>query len=422
MKLLTFLLMVLFLIISPQTNAQWTNPDLGLTGRAIQCFAIMDSTVLAGTDGGLVRSTNNGTSWTNTGGGLPYTNIRALLKLAPNTYPFDLLAGMINGKISQSSNSGNSWTGFPVDSVQMPGLAYVNSIFKVENNSDFWVGTDRGVYLLPQYYPLSTWIPYSNGMASGEYTKVRVIIKKDGDIWAGTDSGVYELNGSTWVQKNNGLTLTNVTALKGIDGYLFAGTRQGSAEGVYVSADSGQSWTLSKPIPGITCMLTIGSNLFVGSFGDGVWLTKNYGTTWNQVNDGFGSSAYYVLSLDYNPQYLFAGTGASSIWRRPLSQLITWTNVGNEMSLMPQAISLEQNYPNPFNPSTTIQFELPSASYVALKIFTLLGEEVVTLINEKRDAGQHSVQWNAHDLASGVYFYRLSAGTFTRTKKFLLIR
>ena len=89
---------------------------------------------------------------------------------------------------------------------------------------------------------------------------------------------------------------------------------------------------------------------------------------------------------------------------------------------LPSKVSLQQNYPNPFNPSTTIQFGLPNASYVTLKIYNILGQEVATLINEKRDAGQYSVQWNAHGLASGVYFYRLSAGNYIETKKLLLVR
>jgi len=100
------------------------------------------------------------------------------------------------------------------------------------------------------------------------------------------------------------------------------------------------------------------------------------------------------------------------------------------LTLVPDKFRLSQNYPNPFNPSTTIQFGLPNASYVTLKIFNILGQEVASLINEKREAGQHSVQWNAHSLASGVYFYRLYAhptdakqtNDFVQTKKLLLLR
>ncbi len=84
--------------------------------------------------------------------------------------------------------------------------------------------------------------------------------------------------------------------------------------------------------------------------------------------------------------------------------------------------SLDQNYPNPFNPSTTISFTLPSNSLVSLKVFDILGREVATLVSEKLCAGNHLRQWNAVDLPSGVYFYRLTAGSFTDTKKFVLLK
>jgi hypothetical protein len=91
-------------------------------------------------------------------------------------------------------------------------------------------------------------------------------------------------------------------------------------------------------------------------------------------------------------------------------------------NLYPDEYVLEQNYPNPFNPSTTIQFSLPKSGDVTLKIFNLLGEEVKTLVEEYREAGKHSVQFNASQLASGIYFYRLQAGSFVETKKMILLR
>ncbi|MCK7521720.1 MAG: hypothetical protein MZV64_30560 [Ignavibacteriales bacterium] len=106
--------------------------------------------------------------------------------------------------------------------MQLPFLADVNSILERGSSSNFLVGTERGVYLLPQYYPLSMWIPINTGLPSAEI-KVRAIIEKDGEIYAGTNGGVYQLNGSSWDQKNTGLTNTNVTALTSMAGYLFAG-------------------------------------------------------------------------------------------------------------------------------------------------------------------------------------------------------
>jgi hypothetical protein len=83
---------------------------------------------------------------------------------------------------------------------------------------------------------------------------------------------------------------------------------------------------------------------------------------------------------------------------------------------------LDQSYPNPFNPGTTISFTIPTESLVTLKVFDLLGREVSTLISEELSAGSYSRQWSAEGLTSGVYFYRLRAGTFIQTNKFVLLR
>jgi hypothetical protein len=84
--------------------------------------------------------------------------------------------------------------------------------------------------------------------------------------------------------------------------------------------------------------------------------------------------------------------------------------------------NLDQNYPNPFNPATTISFSLSSRSFILLKVFDLIGREVATIVSEELSAGNHSRQWNAADLPSGIYFYRLQAGTFTETRKLVLLR
>lgn len=97
------------------------------------------------------------------------------------------------------------------------------------------------------------------------------------------------------------------------------------------------------------------------------------------------------------------------------------TSVANQRG-MPEAYILNQNYPNPFNPSTRIQFAIPTAGVVELKVFDLLGREVVTLVDERREAGYYTEQFNAAGLASGVYLYRLKAGNFSRTMKMVVVR
>ncbi len=102
------------------------------------------------------------------------------------------------------------------------------------------------------------------------------------------------------------------------------------------------------------------------------------------------------------------------------TSLLTPVMINNPPSF--EQFSLRQNYPNPFNPSTKIEFELPTTNYITLKVFDLLGREIATLVHERVTAGIHSVEWNASQTPSGIYFYRLQAGTFTETKKLILLR
>jgi hypothetical protein len=98
-----------------------------------------------------------------------------------------------------------------------------------------------------------------------------------------------------------------------------------------------------------------------------------------------------------------------------------------ENGLVPMRFSLSQNYPNPFNPSTVISYQLPVSSQVTLKVYDVLGNEVATLVNGRQEAGNYTVPFsaisgNTSTFASGVYFYRLEAGSFVSTKKFVLMK
>jgi len=98
--------------------------------------------------------------------------------------------------------------------------------------------------------------------------------------------------------------------------------------------------------------------------------------------------------------------------------------VGRALTVVPEGFVLCNNYPNPFNPSTIIQFELPSASHVNITVFDILGRKTATLLDEQRSAGVGSVRFDAsqHNAASGVYFYRIQAGSFVQTKKMILMQ
>jgi hypothetical protein len=107
-------------------------------------------------------------------------------------------------------------------------------------------------------------------------------------------------------------------------------------------------------------------------------------------------------------------------------------NAGEKLVLVryagPAIFALDQNYPNPFNPVTTIQYQLPTDSKVSLRVYDVIGREIVVLVKEERPAGYHDVQWNAAGVASGVYFYRIEVaplnggGTFQNVRKLIILK
>ncbi len=126
--------------------------------------------------------------------------------------------------------------------------------------------------------------------------------------------------------------------------------------------------------------------------------------------------------LDIQPIMMqFFSPGSATIWSvgtwndEPLTSVDKSENPPSKFELM-------QNYPNPFNPSTTIKYQIPSNSMVTIKIYNVLGQEVKTLVNQMKNPGNYEVQFNANNLASGTYIYRLQAGPLVQVKKMLLLK
>lgn len=125
-------------------------------------------------------------------------------------------------------------------------------------------------------------------------------------------------------------------------------------------------------------------------------------------------------------------SGNTSEFSRSIPYGTTTTSVHETGGNLPEAFALSQNYPNPFNPTTTIAYALPTAAYVTLKVYNILGQEVSTLVHGSQNAGYRSAVWNAENVASGVYVYRLTAapsvpkegqaGTFTQVRKMILLK
>jgi hypothetical protein len=149
---------------------------------------------------------------------------------------------------------------------------------------------------------------------------------------------------------------------------------------------------------------------------------------WTSFNIGFTSytdadSARITLSSAMEPKGGGGVHGNSVLYVDNLSFDILISSLPEQTAGgIPGIFVLDQNYPNPFNPSTTISFSLPEKSFVSLKVFDLLGREVATLVSGELPAGNQSVQWNAANMPGGIYFYRLQAGTYSATKKLVLLK
>ena len=98
------------------------------------------------------------------------------------------------------------------------------------------------------------------------------------------------------------------------------------------------------------------------------------------------------------------------------------TDVKENYKSITNEFMLYQNYPNPFNPSTTIKYQIPQSGLVTIKVYNLLGKEVKTLVNQYQNTGSHEVKFNAGNLPSGIYFYRLETSRYSKTKKLLLVK
>jgi hypothetical protein len=199
---------------------------------------------------------------------------------------------------------------------------------------------------------------------------------------------------------------------------LFAATNNG----IFISTDDGTSWASANyNLNSLTQNTTFtnidvcGDNIYasISLFG-GVTLTNN-SKRWNDLLAPFIAVGGFEVLGDR----LFEGSIMNA---GIMYTLITPTFAEDKSNSLPTCFTLEQNYPNPFNPSTKISYQLPVRGNVTLRVFNSLGEEIRTLIDEQKDAGNYEIEFNASDLPSGIYIYKINAGNYTAVKKMILLK
>ncbi len=399
------LLLIIFIcttLIQNTLNAQWIQNSQAFGGQ-VEAFASIGANLFAASyGGGVFLSTDNGTSWKAVDSGLTSTNVWCLAASGTKLY-----AGTYLGAgVYVSTNNGTTWN------TANAGLNY-QSVFQIlVDSTKLFAGTDYGAYLS------------TNGGGSwsliglGQYGSTLSFALGDTTLYAGTSYGeVYRWGNSpgNWTQTDTLYSLS-ISSLAASGSVLFAGS-----EYVFRSSDRGAKWTTDSagmPTGIVRTFTIIGTNIFAGT-DQGIYKSSINGEGWTAENTGLGAYPYdNIDAIIAFAGYLFVGTNIGE-YRRALSEV---TGVPMSQEGLPNRYALMQNYPNPFNPSTVINYQLPNSSFVTLKIYNVLGEEVVTLINGVEEAGYKSVLWSPNNIADGVYFYRLTAGSFSQTRKLLLVK
>ena len=202
-------------------------------------------------------------------------------------------------------------------------------------------------------------------------------------------------------------------------------SRPPGKDGIFKSTNAGNSWTdVTDQIPAnlfINCIIVqddFPNDVYIGT-DIGVFYSATGGGNWQDYSVNLPNVIVSELEINNISGKIRAATYGRGLWESRLNQTTVFVE---EEHKIPTAFQLIQNYPNPFNPSTIIGYDLPKEGMVSIKIYDMLGREVKTLINEEKSTGSYNINFDASGLPSGVYFYRLQAGSFTETKKLVLLR
>ena len=418
--------------------------------------------VWAVNDGGIWYSSNNGTTWTNKNTNLTLTQFyriaadpsNALHLLGGtqdngtqrtlgtlnwngafggdggdvcfhNQNPLYILGETQNNGVRRSVNGGNSWSA-ATNGLSGTG-AWVGPLISHPDSAGIFYTARQQVFKTTNY--AANWFPISTG-TSGTIREMAISKSKPEVIYATSGSVVYKSTdrGYTFTQVSLGMpnrTITSINVHPDSDKVAIVTFSGFGAGKIYKTTNGGQTWNnISGDLPDSPCNDGLiyypnfsTTTLFV-AMDIGVFVSTNNGTNWTELANGLPNTV--AIHLDYHKATgkLRVATHGRGIWE--LNGY--FTGIVNYTSSTPENYKLYQNYPNPFNPFTRITFELKTKTFVKLTVFDLLGRTIKTLVNETLAPGSFDVLFDASDLPSGTYFYKLSTLEYTETKRMMLIK
>lgn len=266
--------------------------------------------------------------------------------------------------------------------------------FTSNHDENAWYGTETELF----------------GGAAQTFNVLTGIVNSMQLVYGGQEAGLnkrlkfFDKDEITWQQHPNYNIYKTLWNLKKENKGLWNGNAGAAAWRIATGNNKVYSFIRRKDNDKIFVIFNLGSGFNGATLSD----TNFYGTYVNVfTNDTVTFSQTLTLTLPGWGYYVY-------------KLISSVTNVNEDVEI--KDYNLLQNYPNPFNPTTTIKYQIPKESFVTLKVFDVLGNEVETLVNENKNIGSYQVEFNASSLSSGVYFYKLTTNGFSDTKKLILIK
>jgi photosystem II stability/assembly factor-like uncharacterized protein len=366
-------------------GANWTIYNTGIN-RIIYSikFPSGSSIGFAGTTDKTLRTSNGGLSWDTTilrgGKYISFININTGYALNGYKHPGIYL-------VYKTSNSGLTWDSI---SVALSGPGGMNKIFFINENTGYAAGNTWSIFM-------------------SVYTPFIIKTTNSGINWSMSYSGqaspiIYSTVSDIFFIGDTGF------------GLGFNGT--GSTPYLYKTTNAGTNWALIQ-LPQIMAsvkFINVNTGWLCGT-GGRILYSSNGGSNWYDQVSGISNALNEIFMLDQNTGFIVGSGGKIlSTLNGGTTGLIPVNNV------IPKAFSLHQNYPNPFNPATNIKFDIPKSSYTRLSVYDALGRELEMLVNENLQPGTYEINFDAHSIPSGVYYYALRSGSFSDTRKMVLVK
>lgn len=419
MKKLIFILFILLLIILKVSGySQWlpqqTNTHCFISKirmlNANTGYSIGDSSLV-------LKTTNGGTNWIRQNTGTTDDDyFNGIFFINPETGWIcgGYMGGSGSSKIIKTTNGGDNW------SVQyFQTGTYFFSIWMVNQNTGICGGYD-GKYLRTS----------DGGNSWNEYTVTGVSIWNSFFIndrcgFISGNSGMIRKTtdgGLTYTLLNSGTSLrvASVFFTDSLHGYAVC-----DSETVLRTTNSGANWISQRlgTYIGYESVFFVNPNTgyAVGNWWDIATFklikTTNAGVNWTTISQGNGNPYFDIFFANEFTGWI---TGYDGL-------ILKTTNAGSTFisqnhNYIPNVVELFQNYPNPFNPNTIIKFKIKDSRFVNLKVYDAEGKEVAVLLNEKKLPGIYEVSFDGSELSSGVYYYKLTTGDYSETKKMILIK